>query len=81
MGLPEKIRAVIWTDLPSNYEVKNKEVFNTKKAIEYLKKLNQEGQKSAKEYIRNAPVEVQTAFRIEVAQDPWFNIEERIANQ
>jgi len=80
-ALQNNFRSVIWTDLPSNYVEKNKEIFNTKKAIEYLKNLNQEDQKLAKEYIRNAPVEVQTAFRIELAKDPWFYVEERIANQ
>lgn len=77
----KKFRAVIWTDLPSNFVEKTKEVFNTKKAIEYLKKLSEEGQISAKEYIRNAPGEVQTDLRVEVIQDPWFNNEEQIANQ
>ena len=80
-AVQKQLRAVIWTDLPSNYVEKTKEVFNPAKAIEYLKRLDQEGQKLAKEYIHKAPVEVQTDFRIKVSQDPWFNNEEQIANQ
>jgi len=64
-------QAVIWTDLPSNYEAITNNKFNPNNAIEYLKNLNQEGQKSAKTYIRKAPVEIQTPLRNKVMRDKW----------
>jgi hypothetical protein len=68
----KQLRAVVWTDLPSNYTEKTQKVFEPGNAIEYLKNLNDEGQKSAKEYIRKALSEVRTPLRIKVSQDQWF---------
>lgn len=81
LGTNEKqLRAVVWTDLPSNYIEKTKKVFEPGNAIEYLKSLNDEGQKSSKEYIRKAPVEVQTLLRIKLSQDQWFE-EKQVAKK
>jgi hypothetical protein len=76
----KQLRAVVWTDLPSNYTEKTKEVFEPEKAIKYLKSLKKEGQKLSKEYIRKAPVDVKTPLRRKILQDQWFE-EKQIANK
>ena len=79
-AVENKLRAVVWTDLPPNYTEETGNLFEPGKAIEYLKTLKDEGQQSAKEYINNAPSEVQTPLRILAAQDQWFKVKQ-IANQ
>jgi hypothetical protein len=66
------LRAVVWTDLPSNYTEKTGKIFEPNEAVRYLKGLNKEGQKAAKEYIQNAPLNVNTNFRAIVANDEWM---------
>lgn len=68
----KKIRAVVWTDLPSNFLDETNIMYSTENAMGYLKKLPEEGQKSAKEYIKNAPDCVVTPLRTALTQDPWF---------
>ena len=68
----KNLRAVVWTDLPSNYTKKTEKIFDPENAIEYLKSLNDEGQKSLKEYIRNAPANIKTPLRRKISQDKWF---------
>ncbi len=79
-AIAKQLRAVVWTDLPSNYSEKTKKVFEPENAIEYLKSLNEEGQKLSKEYIRKAPANVKTPLRRKVSQDQWFE-EKQIANK
>jgi hypothetical protein len=68
----KQLRAVVWTDLPSNYAEERKIAFEPENAIEYLKNLPEESQKSAKEYIHKAPVNVKTPLRRKLSQDQWF---------
>ncbi len=68
----KKLRAVVWTDLPSNFTEKTGKIFTPENAIDYLKSLHDDGKKSAKEYIKNAPAEVKTHFRSMVEKDDWF---------
>ena len=72
----KNLRAVVWTDLPPNYTDKTNNLFEPENAIEYLKNLNEEGQKSAKEYINNAPPEVQTPLKIIVTRDQWLEVKQ-----
>lgn len=76
----KQLRAVVWTDLPSNYAEKTKKVFKPENAIEYLKSLDEEGQKLSKEYIRKVPDDIKTPLRRKVSQDQWFE-EKQIANK
>jgi hypothetical protein len=64
----KQIRAVVWTDLPSNFTEKTNKIFNTENAIVYLKNLSTEGKKSAIRYIRNAPNCVVTPLRTILSQ-------------
>ena len=76
----KQLRAVVWTDLTSNYAEKTKKFFEPENAIQYLKSLNEEGPKLSKEYIRKAAAEVKTPLRRKVSQDQWFE-EKQIANK
>lgn len=76
-----QLRAVVWTDLPSNYTEKTGKIFQANEAVEYLKALSKEGQKAAKEYIENAPPDVITSFRTIVSDDEWIKAKQAIANQ
>ncbi len=69
----KQFRAVVWTDLPSNFLEKTNKMFSTENAIDYLKKLSIEGQKSTKEYIKNAPNVVVTPLRTTLSLDPWYD--------
>lgn len=71
-AIEKQFRAVIWTDLPSNFTKKTDKIFTPENAIEYLKSLPVDGQRSAKEYIKNTPSEIQTLFRNMVEKDKWF---------
>lgn len=64
-------RAVVWTDLPSNYTD-----FTPNKALEYLKQLTPESQRAARQYIKLIPPEVKTPLRSIVSNDSWFDDEE-----
>jgi hypothetical protein len=73
---------VIWTDLPSNFgdvdkseflevAVPNME-FTVDNAQTYLHCLKEQGAIKAHEYIRKAPVEVDTPLRQRLRGDPWL---------
>lgn len=66
------IEAVVWTDLPSNFLEKTNLMYRIENAVGYLKKLPEEGQKAAKEYLKNAPECVVTPLRTALAQDHWL---------
>ena len=62
------IDAVIWTNLPENWEIKNEkgEVIETivpDERIDYLKKLGGNKRASAEEYIRRTPAQIKTHYR------------------
>jgi hypothetical protein len=53
----------VWTGLVSNWIDKRKTDFTVPLAIQYLKDLPDESRALAREYIRNAPAQIQTAVR------------------
>ncbi len=55
--------AVIWTDLPSNFERNANMAFNPDNAVTYLAALKADTFQKAKEYIMNAPEQVSTPVR------------------
>jgi hypothetical protein len=65
--------AVIWTDLPSDFEKKQGKPFTIENAINYLtKELNEVGTSRAYEYISKAPKESDTELRKEIVKHPWY---------
>jgi hypothetical protein len=65
--------AVVWTDLLSNFLQKTGSKFGILRARDYLKSLPQHAARKAREYINNAPSEVDTTLRIMLRGDPWLN--------
>ena len=56
----KNLDAVIWTDLPTNFELP----FTEKNVIAYLRCLKDQGnEKNAEEYIRKAPCQIRTRMR------------------
>lgn len=59
----KEIDAVIWTNLPENWKEK------TNNRIEYLKELKGKESVLAEEYIRKAPIQIQTEFRVMIEKE------------
>lgn len=60
-AIRSNIDAVIWTDLEAKLTGIGE--FNEENIIRYLRTLNKEKRQAAKEYIRNAPIQVKTKMR------------------
>jgi len=60
--------AAIWTALPANFQDKTGRAFSVDNAIAYLKGLQTVSQKTALDYINNAPSEVETPVRRKAKQ-------------
>lgn len=60
------IDAVIWTDLPSNFETKMRKSINKGNIVSYLNSLQGKEKQLAEKYIRNAPVQIRTEFRTHI---------------
>jgi hypothetical protein len=59
----EKIDAVIWTNLKSNFKDQLDKEFSSTHVINYLKYLAMDKQVKAEEYIRRAPEQIKTNMR------------------
>ena len=67
------VRAVVWTDLPSNYTRKTGNLFCAACGVDYIKtKVGEKGQQKAREYLAVVPAEVVTPFRSALEADLWF---------
>ena len=65
--------AVIWTDLPSKFEIGGKAVpFSVNTAVDYLQGLSGETADKAREYIAKAPEEVDTPVRRKIQMIGWL---------
>jgi hypothetical protein len=66
LGAKQNIDAAVWTGLESNWEEKRPKLFSTADALDYLDYLEARDKscfERAKEYMRNAPPQIQTAVR------------------
>lgn len=73
-----EIEAVIWTDLPENFQEKTGKSFNEKNVISYLNGLLLTRQTAAEAYIRKAPAIVETPIRRAiVAELGWTTIKNK----
>ncbi len=68
--------AVVWTDLPSNFDKKNPDgvTFTVDAAFSYLKRLPADGQEAAREYISKASKFIRTPLRDRVEAEGWLNV-------
>ncbi len=65
--------AVVWTDLPSNFAEERNMPFSVPNAINYLQQeLSDVGLTEARQYINNAPAEVDTKLRQALIQNSWW---------
>ncbi|MCZ7547629.1 MAG: hypothetical protein M5U11_00525 [Anaerolineales bacterium] len=64
--------AVIWTDLPPSFPNKS---FTVNRAVKYLKSLDPQTNKIAREYIIRAPEEIMTPLRVKLIEDGWLTEE------
>jgi hypothetical protein len=67
------IDAVIWVDLPSNFEDKTGMPLNDDNAIAYLRSLTGESLEKAEEYVRKAPPQVRTTIRGRIERELDWN--------
>lgn len=65
--------AVIWTDLSTNYKKETTEDFSIDNAVEYLNNLSPSSTQAARDYICNAPPEIETPLRLRLKCDSWLN--------
>jgi hypothetical protein len=69
LNLKREVGAVVWTNLGTNWQGKRGNAFTCEDAVRYLEELEQRGQeaadclKRAREYIRNAPEQIQPQVR------------------
>lgn len=63
---------MIWTDLPSNFKKKTAHSFTLERALEYLKALSGDQEMGARQYIENAPPEVNTPLRRRLREVSWL---------
>ncbi|MCI0624171.1 MAG: hypothetical protein L0387_21400 [Acidobacteria bacterium] len=64
--------AVVWTDLPTNFEDETGFAFSIESAEAYLRRLPKCVAKEARKYIENAPPEVQTPLRRRLLETAWL---------
>jgi hypothetical protein len=70
--------AIVWTDLPSNFEKRTKMQFNENNVVKYLlelKRRDPEAYQRSEEYIRKAPDQIETKVRQRLRQEfGWKSI-------
>lgn len=59
----KNVEAVIWTDLPTNFQEITGNEFNKENVLQYLEKLPGEKKRRSEEYIRKAPPQIKTEIR------------------
>jgi hypothetical protein len=67
----KKLYAVIWTDLPSNFNEQVGQPFSVEAALTYLKDLPPAGQQQAAEYFSRAPSFIHTRLRDALRAAQW----------
>lgn len=73
-----EIEAVIWTDLPENFQEKTGKSFNEENTISYLTNLQTKEKIGAEEYIRKAPSVISTPIRKAFEEKLGWTIFKRI---
>lgn len=55
--------AIIWSDFSRNFQLRTGNILTVAHAIQHIEQLATENKRAAVEYIRNAPVQIQTRLR------------------
>lgn len=73
----KEIDAVIWTDLPSNFEKVKRQPLNIENIISFLNSLHNQEILLAEQYVRTTPVQIKTEFRAHIEKQlDWTPVEE-----
>ncbi len=65
--------AVVWTDLPSNFEKETKQRFSNSAALDYLRLADPPVRATATDYVRIAPAQTRTQLRPRLEQELGIN--------
>jgi len=65
---------IVWTDLPSNFEEELGSPFSIEGARNYLVKLPKSAAERARQYMNNAPAEVETPTRRSMQETGWLKL-------
>ena len=65
---------IVWTDLPSNFEGEIGSRFSVEGATKYLVGLPRSAAERARQYINNAPAEVDTPLRRNIQESGWLEL-------
>lgn len=68
----KNIDVVVWTDLPTNFEIQQSRKFSVESALAYLRKLDAKAKAGASEYVWCAPDFVRTPLRTALEAMPRF---------
>jgi hypothetical protein len=71
-AIPRQLRAVIWTDTPSNFEQSQKRPFTVDAALAYIRQQKPRTKSKIAEYVWQSPEFVDTPLRRALEQAPWF---------
>jgi hypothetical protein len=70
-----EVDAVVWTGLPCNWKRKRGEAFSVERAIDYLTGLRGSAAERARQYVCNAPRNIDTPVRRGLRQRGWSDAE------
>jgi hypothetical protein len=65
---------IVWTDLPSNFEEEIGSPFSIECAMKYLIELPRSAAERARQYVNNAPAEVDTPLRRSMRETGWLGL-------
>ncbi len=75
LGEHAELKAAIWTGLASNWELIRGAGFTPEQGVSYLEHLSGDAYERAKEYVTNAPPQIQTAVRKLMREHGWIDAE------
>jgi hypothetical protein len=71
-GLRRRLRAVLWTDTPSNFAESQKRPFSVQAALTYIRQQTPQTKSKVAEYVWRSPDFVKTPLRAALQKRPWF---------
>jgi cation transport regulator ChaC len=72
-ALRRRLRAVIWTDTPSNFEQSQQRPFSVSAALTYIRSQSPRTKSKIAEYVWRSPEFVDTPLRRALQKSPWFS--------
>jgi hypothetical protein len=66
---PREIAAVVWTNLPANWDGKDEAMPSADAVVDHLRALGGQSRDQAEAYVRRAPPQIDTPYRRRIAQE------------